>query len=83
MRLIYYGCAGFDQISRSFSFNSSHYSPQTIEKSASNRPNLVTITHLGPPPGLRQKLREKNLEKGLLYGANIHTQNGNMRVNHY
>ncbi len=60
MRLIYCVCAGFGQISRSFSFNSPHYSPQTIEKSASNRPNLVTITHLGPPPGLRQKLKEKH-----------------------
>ncbi len=35
---------------RSFSFNSPHYSPQTIETSASNHHHLVTITHLRQPP---------------------------------
>ncbi len=50
MRLIYYGCAGFGQIFRSFSFNRPHYSPHTIETSDSNQHNLVTITHLGQPP---------------------------------
>ncbi len=48
--LIYYNCAGFGQILRSFSFNRPHYSPQTIEQSDSNRHNLVTITNLGQPP---------------------------------
>jgi hypothetical protein len=41
--LIYCGKAGFEQISRSFSLNSYGYSPQTIEKSASNRLSLATI----------------------------------------
>jgi hypothetical protein len=41
--LIYCGKAGFGQISRSFSLNSYGYSPQTIEKSASNRLSLPTI----------------------------------------
>jgi len=50
MMLIYCGCARFGQIVRSFSFNSHHSSPQMIEKSASNRHNLVTITNLGQPP---------------------------------
>jgi len=50
MRLIDYGCAGFGQIVRSFSFKSPHYSPQTIEQSDSNRHNLATIAHLGQAP---------------------------------
>ncbi len=50
--MIYYGCAGFGQILRSFSLNRPHYSPQTIEKSVSNRHNLVTITNLGQPPSV-------------------------------
>jgi hypothetical protein len=41
--LIYCGKTGFGQISRSFSLNSYGYSPQTIEKSASNRLSLATI----------------------------------------
>jgi hypothetical protein len=41
--LIYCGKAGFGQISRSFSLNSYGYSPQTIEKSASNRLSLATL----------------------------------------
>jgi hypothetical protein len=41
--LIYCGKAGFGQIFRSFSLNSYGYSPQTIEKSASNRLSLATI----------------------------------------
>ncbi len=50
IRLIYYGCAGLGQILRSYSFNRPRYSPQTIEKSDSNRHTLVTITNLGQPP---------------------------------
>jgi len=50
IRLIYCGCAGFGQIFRSFSLNSHHYSPQTIEKSDSNQHNLVTIANLGQAP---------------------------------
>jgi len=50
IRLIYCGCAGFGQIVRSFSFNSHHYSPQTIEESDSNQHNLVTIAYLGQAP---------------------------------
>ena len=50
IRLIYCGCAGFGQIFRSFSFNSPHYSPQTIEKSASNQRPLVTSPYLGKAP---------------------------------
>ena len=41
---------GFGQIFRSFALHRHHYSPQTIEKSASNRQNLVTITNIGRPP---------------------------------
>jgi hypothetical protein len=41
--LIYYGKAGFGQISRSYSLNGYGYSPQTIKKSASNRLSLATI----------------------------------------
>ena len=52
MRLLYCGGAGFGQIVRSFSFNSHHYSPQTIKKSDSNLHNLVTITHREQPPSL-------------------------------
>ncbi len=51
MRVIYCGCPGFGQIPRSFSFNSSHYSPQTIKKSDSNQHCLVTITNLEKPLG--------------------------------
>ncbi len=50
IRLIYCGCAGFGQIFRSFSFNSHHYSPQTINTSDSNQHNLVTIANLGQAP---------------------------------
>ena len=50
IRLIYYGCAGFGQILRSFLFNRPHYSPQTIGKSDSNQYTLVTIANLGPAP---------------------------------
>ncbi len=50
IRLLYCGCTGFGQIFRSFSFNSHHYSPQTIEKSDSNQHNLVTIANLGQAP---------------------------------
>jgi len=50
IRLIYYGCAGFGQIFRSFSFNSPHYSPQMIKKSDSNLHNLATIANLGQAP---------------------------------
>ena len=57
IRLIYYGCAGFGQILRSFSFNRPHYSPQTIEKSDSNRHYLVTITNLGQPPSVFHQTR--------------------------
>jgi hypothetical protein len=41
--LIDFGKAGFGQIFRSLSLNSYGYSPQTIEKSASNRISLATI----------------------------------------
>jgi hypothetical protein len=41
--LIDCGKASFGRIFRSFSLNSYGYSPQTIEKSASNRLSLVTI----------------------------------------
>ena len=47
IRLIYDDCAGFGQIFRSFSFNSPHYSPQTIKTSDSNQHILVTIANLG------------------------------------
>ncbi len=40
----------FGQISRSFSLNSHHYSPQMIEKSDSKRLSLVTAPILGQPP---------------------------------
>ncbi len=40
----------FGQISRSFSLNSHHYSPQTIEKSDSKRLSLATASILGQPP---------------------------------
>ncbi len=50
IRLIYCGFAGFGQIFRSFSFNSHHYSPQTVQKSDSNQHNLVTITNLRQAP---------------------------------
>ena len=35
---------------RSFSLNSHHYSPQTLEKSASNQHNLATIPNIGQAP---------------------------------
>ena len=54
MRLIYCGCAGFGQIPRSFSFNSPHYSPQTIKTSDSNQPILATIAYLGQAPSLEK-----------------------------
>ncbi len=50
MRLLYWDCAGCGQIFRSFSFNSPHYSPHTIEESDSNQHNLVTIAYLGQAP---------------------------------
>ena len=50
IRRIYCGCAGFGQIFRSFSLNSHHYSPQTIEISDSNQTTLVTIANLGQAP---------------------------------
>ncbi len=40
----------FGQISRSFSLNSHHYSPQMIEKSDSKRLSLATAPILGQPP---------------------------------
>ncbi len=40
----------FGQISRSFSLNSHHYSPQTIGKSDSKGLSLVTASILGQPP---------------------------------
>jgi len=55
IRPIYCGCAGFGQIFRSFSLNSHHYSPQTIETSDSNQPPLVTIANLGQAPRKIQK----------------------------
>ncbi len=50
IRRIYYGCAGFGQIFRSFSLNRHDYSPQTIETSDSNQHPLATIPHLGQAP---------------------------------
>ncbi len=43
----------FGQISRSFSLNSHHYSPQMIEKSDSKRLSLATAPILGQPPRSR------------------------------
>ncbi len=43
----------FGQISRSFSLNSQHYSPQTIEKSDSKGLSLATASILGQPPSDR------------------------------
>ncbi len=40
----------FGQISRSFSLNSHHYSPQIIEKSDSKGLSLATAPILGQPP---------------------------------
>ncbi len=40
----------FGQISRSFSLNSHHYSPQMIEKSDSKWLSLATASILGQPP---------------------------------
>ena len=55
IRRIYCGCAGFGQIFRSFSLNSHHYSPQTIEISDSNQTTLVTIANLGQAPRTLKK----------------------------
>jgi tungstate transport system substrate-binding protein len=53
--LIYYGKAGFGQIFRSFLLNSYGYSPQTIEKSASNCLSLATIAKIRQPPKITMK----------------------------
>ena len=52
----------FGQISRSFSLNSHHYSPQMIEKSDSKWLSLATAPILGQPPRVRRDTADYSRE---------------------